>query len=438
MQQKVFLFAHFFPFSPSAMNKTQSRNIVILGAGVAGIRVAQDLSKKLAGPDYSIILIDRNDFHVFQSDLYEVATAFNEKITDECLINLKATVATPIKNLVDFKRVKFLKDEIVDILHESKEVILKHEGKLHYDYLVVALGSDTNYFDIPGLKKYSFPLKTVQDAIKINCHLDQLFHDFWKRKNLRDINIVVGGGGATGVETAAELVNFVECLTRKYDFSLSRVKIQLIERSDKLVGLPKNGTDIILKRFRRLGIEVYLERSISAVTKSQIITKLPDNSLKEIFYDFFIWTGGAMIAPIVQKAIGSPLKHGAMPVNPFLQSEHDRNIFVAGDAAYYNWDGNFLPMLAQIAYYEGTLVAKNIVALIKGKELTKFRVPNPKILIPLGGKYAIFICGKHIFKGFFPWLLKRVVYFKYALSILPFFKALRKFTHSTKVFVEND
>lgn len=420
------------------MNKTKSRNIIILGAGFAGIRVAQDLTKNFKQPDYEIILIDRNDFHVFQADLYEVATAFNEKITEQCLTGLKDTVATPIKDLIDSKRVQFLQDEVLDISHESKEIFLKKSGKLHYDYLVVALGSDTNYFDIPGLKQHSFPLKTVQDAIKIDCHLDQLFLKLWKNKEVRDVYITVGGGGATGVEMAGELVNYVKCLTKKYNYPLNRVTVQLIEGSDSLVGLSKKGTDIILKCYKKKGIKIYLESFINEVIESQITLKLKDSSFKKIPSDFLIWTGGVMINQIVDKALGDASKRGAMPVNPFLQSEHDRNIFVAGDCSYYAWGGLKLPMLAQIAYKEAAIVAENIISLIAGRELKEFVAPKPKFLIPLGGKYALLVWDKHIFKGFFPWFLKRFVYFKYALSILPFWKALRKFFHSTKVFVEND
>lgn len=420
------------------MNKPRSRNIVILGAGFAGIRVAQDLTKKLNKPGYDIILIDRSDLHVFHGDLYEVATAFNKKITEQCLTGLKQTVATPIKDLIDSKCVQFLQDEVLDISHELKEIALKRSGQLHYDYLVVALGSDTNYFDIPGLKQHSFSLKTVQDAIKIDCHLDQLFFKLWKSKEIRDVYITVGGGGATGVEMAGELVNYVKCLTEKYDYPLSRVTVQLIEGSDKLVGLPKKGTDIILKRYKKKGMKIYLESFITEVTDSQIVLKLADGSSEKLAYDFLIWTGGVMINPIVQKALGNADKRGAMPVNPFLQSERDRNIFVAGDCAYYAWEGGKLPMMAQIAYREAATVAENIVHLIEGRELGKFTATDPKLLIPLGGKYALLVWGKHILKGFLPWIFKRLIYFKYTLSILPFFKALRKFTHSTKVFVEND
>lgn len=426
------------PLNFLVMNKIRSRNILILGAGFAGIRVAQDLSRKLRQPGYDIILVDRSNLHVFHGDLYEVATAFNKKITEECLTSLRETVATPIESLVDPKCVQFLKDEVLDISHESKEVVLKQSGKLHYDYLVVALGSDTNYFGIPGLKEHSFPLKTIQDAIRIDCHLDQFFFKLWKNKEVRDVYITVGGGGATGVEMAGELVNYVKCLTKKYEYPLNRVQIQLIDGSNKLVGLPKKGTDIILKRYRKKGIKIYLERFITEVVESKITLKLPAGSQEKIPSDFLIWTGGVMINPIVQKALGNPSKRGAMPVNPFLQSEQDRNVFVAGDSAYYAWEGKTLPMLAQIAYEEAAVVAENIARLIDGRELVRFVAPKPKILIPLGGKYALLVWGKYIFKGFFPWLLKRLIYLKYALSILPFFKACRKFSHSTKVFVEND
>ena len=419
--------------------KIEKRKLIILGAGFAGIRVVQDLLKKNANQIFDITLVDRRDTHVFQGDLYEVATAFNKKITNQCLTDLRETVATPIKDLIDFKKVKFLKDEVLGIDHTTKKLRLKKTGSISYDYLVVALGSETNYFDIPGLKDHSFDMKTVEDALKINCHLDQFFRELWEKGEERDVYISVGGGGATGVELTAELATFLRCLAKKYHYPMGKIHLQLIEGSKILISLDKKGTDLVLNRLSKLGVNTFLERYIDSVSKNEITLRFPDGKKENIPSDFLVWTGGVMVNRIVQDSLGSKSKRGAMKVNPYLQSEHDKNIFVAGDNAFFQWGSDRpLPMVAQIAYQQGALVARNLLRISCGEALIRFEPKSPMYLIPLGGKYALLNTGKRIFVGRWVWLLKRLVYFKYALSILPFWKALAKFAHSTRIFTEND
>lgn len=429
------------------MVKTKARKIVVLGGGVAGIRMVQDLAKKISG-GYEIILIDKSRVHVFRGDLYEVATAFNKKITDRCLTELKETVATPIIKLIDPDRVRFICDEILEICHNESLVRLRDAGNLHYDYLVVALGSETNYFGIPGLKENSFAMKTVEDAIKINCHLDQPFSS-----RVRDVHIAIGGGGATGVEMACEMVGAVSRLCKKYKYPSDKVFVHLIEGTDTLIALPGRGTGIVLKRLKKLGVVVHLQRFIAKVTKSEITLKSSDCKLQTIKSDILIWTGGVMVNPVVADCLGSKNCRGAIKVNPFLQSEKYRNVFAAGDNAYVMWGtdpesgqghaigvyrAKPLPMLAQVAYQEGALIADNLFRLICGKQMIPFKCGKLMLLVPLGGKYALFKTDGKIFAGFWCWMLKRLVYFKYALSIMPFWRALGKLKRSTKVFVEND
>lgn len=423
------------------MVKTVVCKIVVLGGGVAGIRVVQDLAKKIGG--YEIILIDKSRVHVFHGDLYEVATAFNKKITEKCLTELKETVATPIMKLIDSDWVRFICDEILEICHNQSLVRLKSAGNLHYDYLVVALGSETNYFGIPGLKENSFAMKTVEDAVRINCHLDELFYGLWKRPQgafspMRDVHITIGGGGATGVETACEMVGAVSRLCRKYKYPSDKVFVHLIEGTDTLIALPGKGTKIVLKRLKKLGVKVHLQRFIAKVTKSEITLKSPDSKLQTIKSDILIWTGGVMVNPIVADCLGSESCRGAIKVNHFLQSEKYRNVFAAGDNACVVADGEPLPMLAQVAYQEGALIAENLWRLICDKEMVAFKCKKLKMLVPLGGKYALFKTDGKIFVGFWCWILKRLVYFKYALSIMSFWRALLKLKRSNKVFVEND
>ncbi|MEK7672575.1 MAG: FAD-dependent oxidoreductase [Patescibacteria group bacterium] len=417
------------------------KNIVILGAGFAGIRVVQDLQKDLPN-SYRIVLVDKESTHLFRADLYEVATAFSKKINKECLTKLKDTIAIPIKSLINQKRVCFIQDAVSKIDPVKREVSLKKNKKLSYEYLVVAMGSETNYFGIDGLEKNAFGLKTIQDALKINCHLDQFFQDLWRRKLKKEVYITVGGGGASGVETVTELVGAVRSLCEKYHYPNGKVTLQLIEGSAVLGGFGGAGTKVILERCEKFGIKVYLNNFIQKADKKEIVLKNKTGKLIKIKSDILIWTGGVKVNAMVQKCFGQKECGGAILVNEFMLAKNFSKVFAAGDNAYFADPENpakRLPMLANVALDQGKVIAQNILSLINKGDLQKFTAKRGRFMLPLGAKYAI--CEDsdgRIRKGFSVWLSRKFVFLRYAMSILPFFKALRKWWHSSRIFMEND
>lgn len=413
------------------------RNIVILGAGFAGIRVAQDLSKKLADPAYKIFLVDKSAVHLFRADLYEVATAYNKEITDACLSKLKDTVATPINQLIDKDRVEFFNDEIVGIEPEKKSVKLKKFGELKYEFLVVALGSVTNDFGISGLEKYSFPLKTVPDALRINCHLDLFFKELWEKKSKAKVHIAVGGGGATGVEVAAELAGSFNKLCKKYSFPRDKVVVQLVEAGNSLGGFDELGTRIITEHLRKMKIEVFLNSKIIEAKEKELLIQGVDGKAKTLSTDVTIWTGGVKVNPVVA-SLGSADKRGAIVVDKYLQTVGFEGVFAAGDCCLFEVDGKPLPMLAHIAYSEGETIAKNILAKIGDAEMTEYRRQDSIYVIPIGGRYALMKLGDRFFMGTWVWFFRRLLVLKYHLTILPFMEAWKKWRHGAKVFAEND
>lgn len=420
------------------MVKKKKKNIIVLGSGFAGIRAVQDLSKNLKNKDYKIILVNRYHSHVFKADLYEVAAAYNKEVTEACLIDLKDTVATPIVELIDEKKVEFICQKVVEIKHEDRKIILDNNEEVEYAYLAVCLGTRTNYFNIPGLKENSFAMIGLTDSLAVNCHLDHYFQELWGKDIIKDVYINVGGGGATGVETVSELVGCIKKLCVKYNFPYKNVKIQLIEGIDKLCALDEKGTKILKKRLKSLGIKVLMNTFITEAGKDFVKVKT-DGKTKKLDSDILIWTGGIMVNPVVQESVGDKSKRGAVLVNPYMQSYVDRNVFAAGDNAFFpDAEGNRMPMMAQAAYQQAEVMARNIINLIEGKEMEKYKPAGMKYLITVGSKFAVYYDGKRYLKGFMPWLLKRIVYFKYMWSIMPFWKAYKKLHHSMKIFVEND
>lgn len=414
--------------------------ILILGAGFAGLRIAQDLAHLHLPADYSITLVDRSDVHIFTPDLYEVATAFNEKLDHGSLIALKQTIATPIMDLIS-PGVDFLHDEVVDIQPNSSTVHFKHSKPIRYSILVIALGSVTHFYGVPGLKKYAFPLKTLSDALRINGHLDRLFQEFSKAKTHRPLNITVGGGGATGVEVAGELSGALNRLCDKYDYPRKQVALRIVEGTPFLGTFNHTGTKIIQKRFLKRGIELHLSTFVAKLTKQKLFIRTSDGKTQSLPSDIFIWTGGVQVNSIVAKTLGSSECHGAIPVESSLLSKGHSRIFAAGDNAFFpdpQHTDRPLPMLAQLAYAEGALIAKNIHRLLYSKPLLSYH-PHPHALIlPLGGRYSICHIRSVFFKGFFCWILKRFISLRYALSILPFWKALVQWQHGNRIFMRND
>lgn len=417
----------------------QRKKIVILGAGFAGLQVALFLAKHLQNPAYEIVLVDERNIHLYTPDLYEIATAFHEKITEECLTQLKDTVAISLTKIIASKKIRLLCDKAVKIHAKSKTLELKNLGAVTFDYLILTLGSVVNYYHIPGLAQFSYPLKTLTDSLAINCHLDIYFQTLWKQNLKKRISIIVGGGGATGVEAACELPRYIDKLCKKYTYPRDRVDITIIEGSAQFTGQGEKVTTVIVARFKKLGIQPLLNTLIKDVGANFVTVESQKNS-STLNMDILIWTGGVMPHPLIKESFSLVAQDGALPVNAFLQYEKFPFIFAGGDNAYFldQMNGKIAPMLAQIAFQQGKIIGRNIVAEIQTKPKKPYTLRVKGVIIPLGGEYALLKKGNFVFKGFFIWVMRRLVDLAYALSILPFSYAIRKWIHDTNIFVGND
>lgn len=414
------------------------KKVLILGAGFAGLKIAKDLSKCCDGR-FKITLVDKSKFHSYTPDLYEIASSPHQEITEECLLELKEAVATEISKIVDKKKVEVILDEVIEILPKSNEVVLKGEKILKYDYLAICLGAVSNTYNIPGLEQFSYSVKSTQDAVVINCHLDSYFRELWKRKQKKEIVISVGGGGATGVEFASELSGYIRFLCKKYKYPADHVRLQIIQGTNELIGLGKEVSTIALDRLHKKNVQVVFGKYVNKVFPDSIELKSKSGKIKKVNSDMLMWTGGVKVNPVVSQWLGSKDCNGAILVNEFLQSEKYENIFAAGDnACFIDENGNKALMLAQIAYKEGQLIAKNILHLLNDCDMEAFHIPKYLYVIPIGGKFGIVKYGDKIYSGFWCWVLRRATDLWYAFQILPFWKALRKWMHGNQVFVRND
>lgn len=417
------------------------KHIVILGGGYCGLRVAKMLAKKLEHfEDYQVILVDRKPLHLYAADLYEIATAYYPKITDACLTELSDSITIPFEQVLEGTTACFVRDSIVHIQPTKKTVKLKNLGEISYEYLVVTLGAVTNFYDLPGVEEKAFPLKTIEDGLALECHFEQTFRERHEKNIHTPLQVVVGGGGFTGVEYACELPGFIRKLSRKYSFDPREVKITVVQGGPELIGLGHDVSRLALSRFENLGVKAIFNARIGGYADKKLeITPKDSGVKKQIPADILIWTAGVQSNPLLKDF---PVLHesGCLDVEPNLEATHFPKVYAGGDnAAVFDVKHHgMLPKLGVVAVQQAPVIAHNIWADI-AKRPQKAFVPKLKgFIISLGGKAFLYHREGHTKMGFVQWLRRRKFDFWYFHSLLPFPKAIRKWWKTEKIFLQND
>src|SRR3989344_4447351 len=302
--------------------------VVIIGGGFGGIRIAKMLSR--AKDNVHITLIDKNRFHTFFPDLYEIATAHVPEATRSVKINFHEMMSTSAFALEDIflheLNVTVLHDEVVGIDPAKKSITLKNKGLHAYDVLVVGVGSETNYFNIPGMQEHSLPLRSFYDALNVRNTIDEAFLRLPKNHLIK---IVVGGGGFTGCEFAGEVVGYLKKLSKLHGRPEYYADCTMLEASDSLLG----GAGAWLKeqaqkRLLSLGVNIILKNPIKQVGKESAV--LTDGKI--IPYDILVWAGGVKANALVSTIPGAKLEKGScVLVDRFLRIAPHEHVFGVGD-----------------------------------------------------------------------------------------------------------
>ena len=363
--------------------------VVVLGGGFAGVAAAKVLLKKTKRDVVEITLIDKNSYHLFTPSLYEVA-ASEEPQRNICI---------PLHEIL--KGAELVKGEVQKIDKEGKGIIYKnHPEKLenlrmNYDYLIIALGSEPEYRDIPGLKEYSIPFKTLEDAVKIR---DLIKQKLKKKKDL--VQILVGGGGSSGCEFAAELA-----------YHLKNVKISLIQKSPQLVKeLNMEAAKVAYKRLLNKDVEICFGERITKVYEDHVETDRND----EHKFDILVWAGGIKPSSV----------SGSLRINENLQVQDSENVFAAGGQT------------VRVAKEQGEIAGENVVHIINSEPLRKYEFKNNIFIVPLVGKYAVVQFNNILIKGFIGWVIQQLVFLRYLLSILPVNKALKRWNRFEEYLIK--
>ncbi|MFJ5766279.1 NAD(P)/FAD-dependent oxidoreductase [Lysinibacillus sp. NPDC093210] len=359
-----------------------SKEIVILGAGYAGVLTALTARKYLSADEAKITVVNQFPTHQIITELHRLAGG----------TIAEGAVALPLKKIfkgldIDLQIAKVTKFNV-----DTKKVDLDNGYTLSYDTLVVSLGSQTGFFGIPGLEENSMVLKSVNDANKINRHIEDRIKAYSQSKDEADATIVIGGGGLTGVELVGEIVDNFPKIAAKHGVNFADLKIKLVEAGPKILPvLP----DVLIER----ATESLAKRGVEFITGTPV-TGVEGNviSLKDrepIVANTFIWTGGVAALPMVAES-GLAADRGKATINEFLQSTSHEDVFVIGDASVALPGDGGRPLYAptaQVAWQMGECAGYNLFAQYKNQEMKTFSAVNSGTLASLGRKDAVATIG---------------------------------------------
>ncbi len=375
-------------------------HIVIVGAGFGGLQAV----RALAHAEVKVTLIDRQNFHLFQPLLYQVATAGLS--ADE--------IAYPIRSIFQKQHnFEFILGEVQSIDPVTQTLCLPGQ-QISYDYLILAAGGMTHHYGNTTLKEHAFGLKSLQDAVKLRNHLLRQFEKACQETDpdlkKAALTFTIVGGGPSGVESAGAISELVQLLLRKEYRCLDAgdVTILLLEASDRLLpNLPADLADFALKTLREKGVQVRFDSQVRSYDGKQVMLA---NS-KPISTHTLLWQAGIQAAEILQAFPAEKDRIQRIQVLPTLQVPDSPNVYAIGDgAALLDEHGSTLPMVAPVAMQQGVHAAKNILRQLQNLHLLDFRYKDPGMMATIGRKKAVVHLKGLSFKGGFAWLVWLVVH----------------------------
>ncbi|NLY42579.1 MAG: FAD-dependent oxidoreductase [Clostridiaceae bacterium] len=389
------------------MGKT---SIVILGGGYAGIEAAKKLHKQFRkDPDVSITLIDQNPFHGLITELHEVA---GYRVEED-------SVKIPLTHILQYTKTEFIQDRVERVDLKNRKVVLRNK-ELKYDYLVVATGSETSSFGIPGIEEHAFSLWSLDDALRIKKQIRQMFELAQKEKNIEKrkelLTFVVGGGGFTGVEMMGELIQWTRFLAKEYKIDRKEVRLIIAEALPQILHSLK---DSLVKKAVR-----FLEKhNVEIMTNSPIVEVTPDSVSfkdgKSLKTRTVIWTSGVQANSFVKETGLSLTARNRIKVNRYLQSVDDPRVYAIGDNAYsLDEEGNGVPPFVEAALQTADVAAYNIANDIKGiKEKKEFKPKFHGVMVSIGSVYAVADIMGFGMSWIFATLMKHLVNLHYIFEV---------------------
>ncbi|CDQ39214.1 MULTISPECIES: NAD(P)/FAD-dependent oxidoreductase [Virgibacillus] len=360
------------------MNKP---NIVILGAGYGGMMTTVKLQKSLGSNEANITLVNMNDYHYQTTWLHENAAGTLHHDRTRIQIN----------SVIDINKVNFIKDKVISVKPEEKLVKMEN-NQLHYDILVIGLGFEAATFGIPGLAENAFTIGDINRARLIREHIDYnfaLYHNENTKKQAR-LNIVVGGGGFTGVEFLGELADRIPELCKEYDIDKNLVRIINIEGSPTILpGFDPQLVEYAMNSLESRGVEFITGALLKECTATSVVYEKNGKEV-EIPTLTTVWAAGVRANSIIEKS-GFQNNRGKIEVQADMRTPEYSDVFVIGDCALImnEESGKPYPPTAQIAIQQSDIVAHNVKALIHNTKMETFEPNILGTVASLGSNDAI-------------------------------------------------
>ena len=388
---------------------TDKKRIVIVGGGLGGL----ELAFKLVDNDYQVVLIDKNNYHQFPPLIYQVASGGLEP----------SSISFPFRRLFQGKKDFFFRMAKAESVNTDKKIINTTVGEIDYDYLVMAFGAKTNFFGNKDIEATTLPMKSVSEAMRLrntilrNLELALTEEDPARKQAL--MNIVVVGGGASGVEIAGAVAEMKKnIIARDYpDLDSSQMHIYLVNAADRLLSAMD---PVSSKRAERDLKELHVH-----IRQPQFATEYKDGILKtsaglEIPTQTVIWVSG-ICANTVEGFPAESIGHaGRFLTDRFCRVKGVKDVYAIGDVSLVEGDEEYPlghPQLAQVAMQQAKTVAKNFKAMSKGKELKPFKYKNLGVMATIGRNHAVAEISGKKFGGFPAWALWLVVHLRSILGV---------------------
>ena len=352
------------------------KKVLVLGAGYAGLQTVTKLQKELSADEADITLINKNKYHYEATWLHEASAG---TLNYEDLIY-------PIESVIKEDKVKFINAEVTKIDRNAKKVETNH-GIYDYDILVVALGFESETFGINGMKDYAFQIENIETARKLSRHIEDKFANYAasKEKDDKDLSILVGGAGFTGIEFLGELTDRIPELCSKYGIDQSKVKLTCVEAAPKM--LPMFSDELVNYAVNYLedrGVEFKIATPIVACNEKGFVVEV-NGEKQQLEAGTSVWTAGVRGSKLMEESFEG-VKRGRIINKQDLTIEGHDDIFVIGDCSAFIPAGEErpLPTTAQIAMQQGEHVAKSIKNILNGQAATDFEYVDRGTVCSLG------------------------------------------------------
>lgn len=401
---------------------SEIKDIVIIGAGYAGVHAAKKLAKKYKKDEsVRITLIDRNSYHTMLTELHEVAGARVEP----------TAVQFDLRRLFNRTKVNLVTDSVTHVDHDKKVVTTKN-GSYAYDYLMLGMGSEPNDFGVPGVKDHGFTLWSWEDAMEIRSHIESIVekaarvHDAAKRREM--LTFAVAGSGFTGIEMVGELIEWRDRLAKDNKIDSKEIRLMVIEAAPTILNLlERKDADIAEKYMLKQGVEVLKSSQIVELKENAVVLK----SGEEVPTQTLIWTAGIKSNTDAAEFGMESARAGRLVVNEYMEAKGLKNVYVVGDQAYFEEEGgNPTPQIVQAAEQTAICAAKSIIAEISGGEKTPYKGKYDGFMVSIGARYGVaHLAGKYHLKGWLAIFVKHMVNLVYFFGLRSGYYAFQYIQH---------